>query len=73
LGGGARRREEEQLYKQAGLVTLRRKGVQLFQYIYYKDQLPLSLPPEVPLPLPPSITFVALIIWFVFSGFVFDV
>jgi hypothetical protein len=43
-------REEEQLYKRAGLVTLRRKGVQLFQYIYYKDQLPLSLPPEVSLP-----------------------
>lgn len=42
----AKKQEEEQLYKQAGLVTLRRKGVQLFQYIYYKDQLPLSLPPE---------------------------
>ncbi len=39
-------REEQQLYKKVVMATIRRKGVQLFQYKYYKDQLPLSLSPE---------------------------
>ncbi|KAL6073543.1 Protein timeless [Balamuthia mandrillaris] len=42
----AKKKEEVQLYRQTGLATIRKKGVQLFQYKYYTEQQPLSLSPN---------------------------
>ena len=39
-------REERRIFAQAGLASVRRKGVTLFQYKYYSEQLPLTLSHE---------------------------
>jgi len=39
-------REETKMYKESGQLTVRRKGVQLFHYKYYKEQSPLNLTEE---------------------------
>lgn len=42
----AKKREETKSYREAGQLTVRRKGVHLFHYKYYKEQVALDLTEE---------------------------